>query len=336
MNDLPVRHQPPKLPDAFSDVLEAEISELGHRAVRQSIDDLATFYRDSKAMGQAKGPPADARTACAANMASRAPATFAILSDLLTTNAAEAGFSTARTMLDLGAGPGTATWSAMSCLPNLVSFTQLEPNPHFSRLAYAVASRLRKTECVTFRHQHLKQLDEEERHDLVIASYVLNEIPGSDVTAIIDKLWRVADGALIIVEPGSPLGFQRIVQVRAALIALGAHIIAPCPNSKPCPVAENDWCHFSMRIPQTQRQVVTSLKPRDFNDEKYAYLIASRQPGNPASARLIRRPIHGKGHVHLDLCEEGEVRRRTITRRDGPLYKDARKVRWGDPWPKIG
>ena len=336
MNDLPVMSQPAKLPAAFSDVLEAEISDLGHRAVRQSIDDLATFYRDSKTAEHAKGSPAHTRASCAAYMASRAPATFAILSDLLITNAEEAGFSEAQTMIDLGAGPGTATWSAMSCLPNLVSFTQVEPNPHFSRLAYAVASRLQKTESITFRHQHLNQLSEDECHDLVVASYVLNEIPGSDVTAIIDKLWRVADGALIIVEPGSPLGFQRIVQVRTALIALGAHIIAPCPNSKPCPIAENDWCHFSMRIPQTQRQVVTSLKPRDFNDEKFTYLIASRQPGNRAPARLIRRPILGKGHVHLDLCEEGEVRRHTITRRDGPAYKDARKVRWGDPWPKIG
>ncbi|MFE6534721.1 small ribosomal subunit Rsm22 family protein [Bacillus cereus] len=38
--------------------------------------------------------------------------------------------------------------------------------------------------------------------------------------------------------------------------------------------------------------------------------------------------------VLLDLCEPDErLRRRTVTKRHGDLYKAARDADWGDPWP---
>jgi ribosomal protein RSM22 (predicted rRNA methylase) len=39
--------------------------------------------------------------------------------------------------------------------------------------------------------------------------------------------------------------------------------------------------------------------------------------------------------VLLDLCEADEqLRRTTVTKRHGDLYKTARDVSWGDPWPE--
>ncbi|MBO4260938.1 small ribosomal subunit Rsm22 family protein, partial [Streptomyces griseorubiginosus] len=41
-----------------------------------------------------------------------------------------------------------------------------------------------------------------------------------------------------------------------------------------------------------------------------------------------------KGQVLLDLCEPDEqLRRTTVTKRHGDLYKAARDADWGDPWP---
>ncbi len=49
---------------------------------------------------------------------------------------------------------------------------------------------------------------------------------------------------------------------------------------------------------------------------------------------MIRRPQIRKGQVLLDLCEPDErLRRRTVTKRHGDLYKAARDADWGDPWP---
>ncbi len=71
-----------------------------------------------------------------------------------------------------------------------------------------------------------------------------------------------------------------------------------------------------------------------YEDEKFSYVAATRLPVAPAPSRVIRRPQIRKGQVLLDLCEpDEELRRRTVTKRHGDLYKAARDAAWGDPWP---
>ncbi len=56
---------------------------------------------------------------------------------------------------------------------------------------------------------------------------------------------------------------------------------------------------------------------------------------DPAPARVVRRPQIRKGQVLLDLCETDEqLRRTTVTKRHGDLYKAARNASWGDSWPE--
>ncbi|MBC7267434.1 MAG: rRNA methyltransferase, partial [Streptomyces sp.] len=52
------------------------------------------------------------------------------------------------------------------------------------------------------------------------------------------------------------------------------------------------------------------------------------------ASRVVRKPQIRKGQVLLDLCEaEPALRRTTVTKRHGPLYKAARDADWGDAWP---
>ena len=45
---------------------------------------------------------------------------------------------------------------------------------------------------------------------------------------------------------------------------------------------------------------------------------------------MIRRPDRRPGHVVLDLCTPSGLERRTVSRRDGPDYRVATKVGWGE------
>ena len=82
---------------------------------------------------------------------------------------------------------------------------------------------------------------------------------------------------LIAVEPGNPAGWSRILQVRERLIALGAHIAAPCPHAFACPVVAPDWCH-SRRVARSRMHRRIKFADVPWEDEKFIYLAASREP----------------------------------------------------------
>lgn len=56
-------------------------------------------------------------------------------------------------------------------------------------------------------------------------------------------------------------------------------------------------------------------------------------PATPAANRVVRHPQIRKGQVLLDLCTPDQtLTRTTITKRHGPLYRQARDIQWGDPF----
>ncbi|MFF8956839.1 small ribosomal subunit Rsm22 family protein [Streptomyces sp. NPDC014894] len=173
-----------------------------------------------------------------------------------------------------------------------------------------------------------------ESTDLVTVSYVLKELTEGDRAAVVAEAARAAR-AVVIVEPGTPDGYRRVIDARDRLIAAGMTIAAPCPHSAGCPIVPgSDWCHFSARVSRSSlhRQVKGGSLP--YEDEKFSYVVATRFPVAPVAERITRRPQIRKGLVLLDLCEPDEtLTRRTVTKRQGALYKAARDAEWGDAWP---
>ena len=169
-------------------------------------------------------------------------------------------------------------------------------------------------------------------------SYVLKELTEADRTAVVTEAARVAQ-AVVIVEPGTPDGYERIIAARELLIGAGLRVAAPCPHSGACPIERGtDWCHFAARVSRSSlhRQVKGGSLP--YEDEKFSYVAATRFATSPALSRVTRRPQIRKGQVLLDLCgPEGEgLSRSTVTKRHGALYKAARDAEWGDAWPPEG
>ena len=70
-----------------------------------------------------------------------------------------------------------------------------------------------------------------------------------------------------------------------------------------------------------------------YEDEKYAYVVATRGAGGPSAARVIRRPQLAPGRVTVQLCRPEGLREETVTRRNREAYRASRKLQWGDSYP---
>jgi len=92
----------------------------------------------------------------------------------------------------------------------------------------------------------------------------------------------------------------------------------------------SDWCHFAVRIDRSALHRDLKGARLGYEDEKYSYLVASREHARTPVARLVRSPRLHKGHVRLVVCEAAGLNERVVSRRDGELYRCARDARWGD------
>ena len=112
--------------------------------------------------------------------------------------------------------------------------------------------------------------------DLVTLAYVLDELPPATIGTVTEKLWTLTKGMLVVIEPGTPAGWQRIVAVRDKLRSLGAHLVAPCMHAENCPIVAPDWCHFSRRVARSRVHRLAKGAEVPWEDEKYIFIAASR------------------------------------------------------------
>jgi ribosomal protein RSM22 (predicted rRNA methylase) len=159
---------------------------------------------------------------------------------------------------------------------------------------------------------------------------VVGELPLEAVQTLISTMWQLTAQVLVVIEPGTPHGFERIRLVRQQLIESGAFLVAPCPHAGDCPMANGDWCHFSQRLERSSMHMAVKSVMLGYEDEKFSYVVASKTPVVLPDARILRHPQHHSGHVDLQLCAQDGLEKRVISRRHGPLYKLARKLEWGD------
>lgn len=233
-------------------------------------------------------------------------------------------------LLDVGAGTGAAAWAAAG-LAELGSVTCLEYAEEMRKLGESLMRReggpLQQAEwkCLDLVSEPIGG-----QADLVIASYVVNEIGEENRKKALARLWEAAGKLLLLVEPGTPEGFRVLKEARSQLLESGAHILAPCPQEGPCPLPDGDWCHFTCRVQRTRLHRLAKGGEAPFEDEKFSYLGVSREQGNPCDARILRHPYTGKGHVRLTLCTGTGLKQQTVAKRDGALYKAAKKAGCGD------
>ncbi len=266
-----------------------------------------------------------------AYLAVRLPATYAaVRASFAAITEARPDFAP-KTVLDVGAGPGTAVWAAAECWPALADALLVEASPVFRVFGEQLAAELQQPH-MTWRASDVAmgEIDGEPR-DLVTLAYVLNELAAEDRKRLVERLWRMTAGMLVIVEPGTPVGWQRILAARRQLIEAGAQVIAPCPHADECPLQPPDWCHFARRVARSRLHRQAKGADVPWEDEKFIYVAVSRKPAMAAGARVIARPRKASGRVTLKLCRpDGSAGAQLVSRRDGELFKRASRSDWGD------
>jgi len=319
------------LPNDLRLALERALRDARPAAVAAAAADLSARYRAGHGTSAADSPYVSDAVGAAAYAAARMPATFgAAAAAARATAAALPGFAP-RSLLDVGGGTGSALWAAAETWASLARATVIEREPAMLALGHrlAAAGRHPALPRAAWRAADLTAPWEAEPHDLVTAAYVLGELDERPRAALVERLWSLAAGALLIVEPGTPRGFAIVRAARARLIALGAQIVAPCPHAAECPMAGGDWCHFAQRVARTREQRRAKNAELGYEDEKYSYVAAARASGLPIGGRVLRRPAARPGRVDLVLCAPEGLCETTISRSD-PRWREARDLRWGD------
>ena len=124
--------------------------------------------------------------------------------------------------------------------------------------------------------------------------------------------------------PGTPAGFATILACRAALLAAGARVVAPCPGAHPCPITAPDWCHFAERLPRSRAHMRAKDANVPFEDEKFSYVAVAREGIDiaPIEARIIAPPLVAKPGTRLRLCTPTGIADRVVLMFDGKVRFD--------------
>ncbi|XP_058203656.1 uncharacterized protein LOC131317953 [Rhododendron vialii] len=265
--------------------------------IKSSYGDIGLKYREDQTV---------------AYVASRMPAVYSACYRVLSeVRRRLPGFSPTR-VLDFGAGTGSAMWAVREVWPrSLERINLVEPSQSMQRAGQSLIKNLKNLPLI---HSYdsiqslTKNINKSERdHDLVIASFVLGEIPSQqDRITIVRQLWDLTQDVLVLVEPGTPHGFNIISQMRSYILWMekrkrrkskgaiddtskdlmtlksGAFVVAPCAHDGRCPLDNTGkYCHFVQRLQRTTSQRVYKKskggKPlRGFEDEKFCFVAFRR------------------------------------------------------------
>ena len=316
----------PDLPTELKAALDARLQGLSRNdaSVRAAL--ISKTYRDGGGSGAIRSE-ADALAYALARM----PATYAaVIASLNALREVRPDFAP-KNLLDVGAGPGTASWAAAEAFSSLQSFALIDANGALRTLALQLVGTSARLRDIKYRHGEAgAALADSEPADLVVASYMMGELGETERRTLAELMWAKTRDTLLIVEPGTSAGYGRIIAARAQLIAAGAHVPAPCPHDGECPLRPPDWCHFTQRLPRSQAHKQLKSADVPYEDEKFAYVALTRSPAARRPARVLAQPQLGKVEISAKLCTPKGLVLAKVPRRAKADYARARRWRWGD------
>lgn len=322
-----------ELPISCRNTLDAliESASPSTAALRLAVEQMTTSYKEASGRGNRLVTD---RCAVLAYAATRMPATFgavstAIESALQTLDSADAESISA--VLDIGAGTGAATLAAHTCLPGEITVTAIEREKEMIAVGQKLTADCNVSWVQADAAAYVHRLAEEHTvYDMVLASYMTNELTDEVRRSLFADLWRITGKLLVIIEPGTKVGSAILRNARGSFSELGAAVCAPCPSITECPLSEDDWCHFTCRVARSKLHKALKGGDVPYEDEKFSYLALTRLPFTPAENRVLRHPQKEAGRITLTLCSPDGWNVKTVTKRDKAAFTAARKANAGD------
>src|SRR4051812_23741505 len=164
-----------QFPPALSQALEVLLERMPRQKLALAAQTMSERYR--KGLGsEAIATRVDALAYALVRM----PATYAACAAVLARVMEVAPDFAPASLLDVGAGTGAASWAAVTQWPGIASVTMLDRNPALRGLARKLADAgLPKTEILSG-----DVTVETPNADLVVASYMLAELPEEKVAVV--------------------------------------------------------------------------------------------------------------------------------------------------------
>lgn len=314
----------PSLPPALKAGIEALLDGISRNELMARAAAISQVYR----AGGGSAAAITDEASVLAYVVARLPATYAVAAAVFDAiKEAAPGFEP-NSLLDAGAGPGTASWAATQTWSAMAHIAMADSNGAFLDVAKRLASGLPGQ--IEFVSLNLRD-GTPPRADLVTANFVLAEVAEPIQREFVDRLWASAREVLVLIEPGTPAGFARIRAARDCLITRGGHVLAPCTHDSVCPVSGSNWCHFSQRLPRSRDHLKVKSASVPFEDERYSYVAVTRRPVARANlARIVAPPQESKVGITLRLCTDRGLQNAFVARRQRDIYNVVRKAKWGD------
>ena len=311
-----------QLPHLVQHYISGRVEGIPFAKLQEAAESLSTHYRSARPTSTL---PIIPRHKAAAYLAVRMPGTYAAAMNVLAEAAQR--LPPIETVLDLGAGTGAASLASQSVFGSHVRLSLLDDD---SALFSEAKNLLPEA---TFIHTDLSTKMDLPTADLVIFCYCLGELSEETQSIVLQRAWDASLKGMVIIEPGTSSGFSRILSVRDDVLKLGGYLAAPCPHPLPCPIQSPDWCHFAQRVERSAIHRRLKQGTMGYEDEKFCYLVFSKTPVEPASGRVVRRPVHKPGLIEIQLCQDQKISPARVTRKDKSKFRFARKAIWGSAWP---
>ena len=308
-----------QLPYFLQQKINSLFAGLGKKKLEQKRSELTKKYKEETGRSVSL---IDSKDDGLTYAISRMPSTFAVTFTLVSGLVRQGLIQGVETLIDFGSGTG-AGYFAFKELDDELDITLVERDQNM----ISVFKQLDENETTVIKNDILS-FESQNKYDLVFSSYVLSEMTESDRKKAFLKLLDCSEKYVLLIDTGTPKTYQDYMQLKELAYENGYSVLAPCLH-KNCKL-QNDYCQFFARVERSALQKMAKSATLGYEDEKYFYLLLSKNNVEVDGCRVIRRPVIETNMVKLSLCTKDGVEIKTLTKKEKEMFKCAKKSKIND------
>lgn len=302
------------LPQWLQDKVNELYLSLNKKILTETRENLTKRYKEQTGQGKSL---IENKNDSMLYAISRMPATFSVIYTLMRDLSSQNLLGDITTVLDVGSGTG-ACYFALKELDENLSIDLIERDKNMIDVFKALTDGL-----VDVSVGDIRGFKSKTKADLVISSYVLSELGEDDRKTALNNLMNASNGYVLVVDTGTPKTYEFMMDMKRFANGSGWHVVAPCMHGE-CAL-KNDYCQFFARVERSSLHRLAKDATLSYEDEKYFYLLISKDDKEINGERIIRRPVIKEGSVSLVLCGKTGVEGKTFTKKNKDEFKKAKK-----------